>query len=344
VIKIVYRNLSPGLHASAEAEGRNTVIAFLPGLTPEQRRAALRRIRHSGRMGHGTRVPRGRLAIALTLDRVRAGARTCTAVVRQHPAGSTLPVAFFSAAAVIFVLMATVSIHVLPAPRSSSQGPAVGGVSPVPGMSAPVDGQRGAPSWTSPGTPRGSTTPGRLAARQLAAGTSAAGSRGVPSGPQGSGRVTGPGSGQATASSGSGAGSGTGSSGTGSSGTGSSGSGTSSSGTGSSGSGTGGSGSGGSGTGGSGTGGSGSGGSGTGSTGSGGTGTGSGSGGSGSGGSGSGGSGSGGSGSGPSGSGSGSGGGSGSGSPGSGSGSGSSGSGGGTCVNVLGIVQACVGL
>ena len=207
MIKIVYRNLSPGLHASAEAEGRNTVISFLPGLTPEQRRAALRRIRHSGRMGHGPGVPGGRLAIALTLDRVRAGARTCTAVVRQHPAGSTLPVAFFSAAAVIFVLMATVSIHVLPtAPRSSSQGPAVGGTSPVPGMSAPVVGQRGAPSWTSRGTPRGSTTPGRLAARQLSSGTSATGSRAVPSGTHGSGWVTGPGSGQATGSSGSGAG------------------------------------------------------------------------------------------------------------------------------------------
>ena len=98
------------------------------------------------------RVPAGGLAVALTLDRIRAGARTCTAVVRLHPAGSTLPVVFFSAAAVIFVMMATVSIHVLPsAPRSSSQEPAVGGVTPVPGMSAPVVGQRGAPSWTSRG-------------------------------------------------------------------------------------------------------------------------------------------------------------------------------------------------
>ena len=167
MIKIVYRNLSPGLHASAEAEGRNTVISFLPGLTPEQRRAALRRIRHSGRMGHGPRVPGGRLAIALALDRVRAAARTCTAVVRLHPAGSTLPVAFFSAAAVIFVLMATVSIHVLPAPRSSGQKPVVGGATPVPGRSAPAAGQSGAPSGTNRGgTSHGSTPPGRLAARQ----------------------------------------------------------------------------------------------------------------------------------------------------------------------------------
>ena len=200
MIKIVYRNLSPGLHASAEAEGRNTVISFLPGLTPEQRRAALRRIRHSGRMGHGPRVPGGRLAIALALDRVRAAARTCTAVVRLHPAGSTLPVAFFSAAAVIFVLMATVSIHVLPAPRSSGQEPGIGGVTPVPGLSAPAGGQSGAPSGRTGaegraaarhrgGWPRGSS---RRPARPRP------GSRGVPSGTQGSGSgAAGPGSDQA---------------------------------------------------------------------------------------------------------------------------------------------------
>ena len=167
MIKIAYRNLSPGLHASAEAEGRSTVISFLPGLTPEQRRAALRRIRHSGRMGHGPQVPGGRLAIALALDRVRAAARTCTAVVRLHPAGSTLPVAFFSAAAVIFVLMATVSIHVLPAPRSSGQKPVVGGATPVPGRSAPAAGQSGATFRDQPGRDiarqHATGTPGRAA-------------------------------------------------------------------------------------------------------------------------------------------------------------------------------------
>ena len=41
MIKIVYRDLSPGLHASADAEGRSTIISLLPGLTPEQRKAAL---------------------------------------------------------------------------------------------------------------------------------------------------------------------------------------------------------------------------------------------------------------------------------------------------------------
>ena len=161
MIKIFYRDLSPGLHASAEAEGRNTVISFLPGLTPDQRRAALRRIRHSGRMGHGPRVPAGKLAIALALDRVKAAVRTGAAVVRLHPAGSTLPVVFFSAAAVIFVLMATVSIHVLPAAqRSSGPGPAVGGVTPAPATSAPVVSQGVTPSGGSR-APRMGTVPGQ---------------------------------------------------------------------------------------------------------------------------------------------------------------------------------------
>ena len=188
MIKIFYRDLSPGLHASAEAKGKNTVISFLPGLTPDQRRAALRRIRHSGRMGHGPRVPAGKLAIALALDRVKAAVRTGAAVVRLHPAGSTLPVVFFSAAAVIFVLMATVSIHVLPAaPRSFGPDPAVGGVTPAPATSAPVVSQAVTPPGGSR-TSRMGTVPGRLAARQLSSsGTTTVGSSGLASTSQGSG-------------------------------------------------------------------------------------------------------------------------------------------------------------
>jgi len=215
VIKIFYRDLSPGLHASAEAEGRNTVISFLPGLTPDQRRAALRRIRHSGRMGHGPRVPAGKLAIALALDRVKAAVRTGAAVVRLHPAGSTLRVFFFSGAAVIFVLMATVSIHVLPAaPRSDGPGPAVGGVTPAPPTSAPVVSQ----GFTPPGGSRAArtaTVPGRLAARQLfSSGTTAVGSSGLAPASQGSGPASssaspaaGPGSAPASSATGSATGS-----------------------------------------------------------------------------------------------------------------------------------------
>jgi hypothetical protein len=142
VIKIIYRELSPGSYASAETVGRDTIISLLPGLTPEQRRAALRRIRHGGRMGHGPRVPAAGLGLALGLDRLKAITRTGVAVVRLHPAGSTVPVVLLSAAAVVFVLMATVSIHVLPGPKSSDRRPVVGGLAPGRMSSAPQTGQR----------------------------------------------------------------------------------------------------------------------------------------------------------------------------------------------------------
>jgi hypothetical protein len=145
VIKIIYRDLSPGLHASAETAGRDTIISLLPGLTPEQRRAALRRIRHSGRMGHGPRVSALQLGLALGLDRIKAITRTGAAVVRLHPAGSTIPVLLLSTAAVVFVLMATVSIHVVPAPKSSDQTPVIGGLVHGPSASAPQAGQVPAP-------------------------------------------------------------------------------------------------------------------------------------------------------------------------------------------------------
>src|SRR5690348_19316 len=60
MIKIRYRNaneLPPGLHATAERHGRTVTIYLLPGLAAEERNAALRRLRLSGRMGHGPRLP-----------------------------------------------------------------------------------------------------------------------------------------------------------------------------------------------------------------------------------------------------------------------------------------------
>ncbi len=349
MIKIVYRDLSPGLHASAQVSGRHTIISLLPGLTLHQRRAALRRIRHSGRMGHGPRVPAMGLALAVGRDRVKATARTGAAVVRLHPAGSTLPVVLLSAAAVVFVLMATVSIHVLPGPKSSDQSPAIGGVTPGPTSSVPRVSQSFAPSITIPGhSGRTGRARNGLADGQSGSG-GAAGSAGRSAvGTSGGQTVfgsepgqTGTGTGLVTATStgsGSAGGSGTGRS-SGSGGTSGSGSGATGSGSGSSGSGGGSGGTGG-------TAGSSGSGSGTGTT----SGSGSGSGTtSGSGGTGTTGSGSGGSGSGGTGTGTGSGGTgssgtgtSGTGSTGSGTGS-SGGSSSGLCVNLLGLVQACVG-
>ena len=143
MIKIRYRGpneLSPGLHAEAERHGRCTTVYLLSGLTAQQRRAALRRLRLSARMGYCPPLPAAQLTLALLADRVRTGAGQTGAVFRLHPAGSTLPVMVVSAGAIAFLLLSTVSIHVLRAPSASDQLQ-VSGAPPVASASAvPVSG------------------------------------------------------------------------------------------------------------------------------------------------------------------------------------------------------------
>ena len=108
MIKIRYRGpneLSPGLHAEAERHGRCTTIYLLSGLTAQERRAALRRLRLSARMGYCPPLPAAQLTLALLADRVRTGAWRDGAVFRLHPAGSTLPVMVVSAGAIAFLLL-----------------------------------------------------------------------------------------------------------------------------------------------------------------------------------------------------------------------------------------------
>jgi hypothetical protein len=154
MIKIRYRDpneLSPGLHAAAERHGRNTTVYLLSGLTAQQRRAALHRLRISARMGYCPALPAGQLALALVADRIMTGAGRAGAVFRLHPAGSTVPVMVLSGGAIAFLLLSTVSIHVLPEPRTPGQPPASGpapvasaGAVPLPGGSqAPVAGGAG---------------------------------------------------------------------------------------------------------------------------------------------------------------------------------------------------------
>ena len=117
MIRVRYRDsneLSPGLHAAAERHGRTTTVYLLSGLTRPQRQSALRRLRLSARMGHCPGLPAGRLALALFADRIRTGIGQAGAVLRLHPAGSTLPVMVLSGGAIAFLLFSTVSIRVLP--------------------------------------------------------------------------------------------------------------------------------------------------------------------------------------------------------------------------------------
>jgi hypothetical protein len=116
VIKIRYRDadeLAPGLHAAAEQYGRETTVFFVPGLTTAERRAALRRLRLSARMGYCPPLPVAQLALALMVDRIRTTVGQVGTLVRSHPAGSTVPVMVISAGAIAFLALSAVSIQVL---------------------------------------------------------------------------------------------------------------------------------------------------------------------------------------------------------------------------------------
>lgn len=158
MIRVRYRDpneLSPGLHAVAERHGRTTTVYLLSGLTKPQRRSALRRLRLSARMGHCPGLPGGRLALALFADRIRTGIGQAGAVLRLHPADSTLPVMVLSGGAIAFLLFSTVSIRVLPTtPASpdaaSSPGPAASagaGAVPFAGSRGGVTGLGGSGNW-----------------------------------------------------------------------------------------------------------------------------------------------------------------------------------------------------
>ena len=152
MIKVRYRDsneLSPGLHAAAERHGRTTTVYLLSGLTKPQRRSALRRLRLSARMGHCPGLPARQLALALVADRIRTGIGRAGAVLRLHPAGSTLPIMVLSGGAIAFLLFSTVSIRVLhktpPAPQAVS-GPnpvATAGAVPITGSQGGVTGLGG---------------------------------------------------------------------------------------------------------------------------------------------------------------------------------------------------------
>jgi hypothetical protein len=220
MIRIRYRGsneLSPGLHATAEQRGRRTTVYLLSGLTDAERRSALRRLRLTARMGHCPRLPAGQLAFALLMDRIRTGIGRAGAVLRLHPAGSTVPIMVLSGGAIAFLLFSTVSIHVLH-PRTADQSDA--GTSPVVSASAiaigggaqsQATGLGGRGHKQNPGDPGGPADPSSLSrgsqARQLTQP-----SRGTTSSPvlaaggQGTGTIGGSGSsGSGSGGSGSGA-------------------------------------------------------------------------------------------------------------------------------------------
>lgn len=117
MIRIRYSpDLEPGLNGRAQRDGRTTVVYLLPGLTPAQRGATLRRLRQHGRMDISPPLPAAELLVALIADRIRTTFGQAGAIVRTHPAGSTLPVVVVSAAMAGFLLLSAVSIRIIHMP------------------------------------------------------------------------------------------------------------------------------------------------------------------------------------------------------------------------------------
>jgi hypothetical protein len=85
MVRIRYSELPAGLHVTAVAVGRQTVVYLLPGLTSAERKSALFRVRSSARVGHGPHLPAFALARAVAADRMRAAMRTLAAAMRRHP-------------------------------------------------------------------------------------------------------------------------------------------------------------------------------------------------------------------------------------------------------------------
>jgi hypothetical protein len=154
VIKIRYRDadeLSPGLHAAAVTQGRTTIVFLLPGLTAAERRAALRRLRLSARMGYCPPLPPAQLALALVADRIRTTVGQLGTLVRSHPAGSTVPVMVISAGAIAFLALSAVSIQVLHLPHDPGRSSA--GTAGESARGIPVPSPFPNPTTTSPDQP-----------------------------------------------------------------------------------------------------------------------------------------------------------------------------------------------
>ena len=161
MIKIRYADLPQGLHAQLRACGRRRVIYLLPGLSPAQRRDALRRLTRTSRQGYGPPLPAAGVTLAVAGDVAKSTARNGLAAIRCHPVGSAVLAAFLTTAVVCYSLFVTVTVRF--GPRLAAP-PAVAGAAPSrpqypggPGRSP--GGGASAPAGTQPAstTPRGAS-------------------------------------------------------------------------------------------------------------------------------------------------------------------------------------------
>ncbi|HEY5358321.1 MAG TPA: hypothetical protein VIJ82_11705 [Streptosporangiaceae bacterium] len=133
MIKIRYAELPAGLHVRAEARGRSTIIFLLPGLTPAQRRAALIRARRSASLGHGPSLPAAGVALAVTVDQIKATLRNGLLAFRAHPLLLFPPVIIAATATLVYIMLASGTL-VIRSPQAGGPFPQPG---PVPGRPGP---------------------------------------------------------------------------------------------------------------------------------------------------------------------------------------------------------------
>jgi len=148
VIRIRYCDLPAGLHIRIEDQGSYTTVWFLPGLTPAQRQAAIRRAKGAALVGQGPELPHAALTRALAADWLRATIRNGLRAMRLHPSVFFPPLVVLMSAAVAYLLLVSVSIQFLPGPHPQAIGR--GPARPVPLRIRPATGTRHSDAPTRP--------------------------------------------------------------------------------------------------------------------------------------------------------------------------------------------------
>jgi hypothetical protein len=126
MVKIRYAELPAGLHVVTEERDGCTFVFLQPGLTPQQRRAALAFARLSARLGHGASLPTVDLAFALAADRARTTGRNLVAALRRHPM-LLLPLVAVVSGLIVVSMLSLVTVSADPPTL-----PAVSRTTPVP--------------------------------------------------------------------------------------------------------------------------------------------------------------------------------------------------------------------
>jgi hypothetical protein len=155
MVKIRYSELPVGLHVTAGRNGRDTIIYLQPGLTAQQRRAALIRVRSSARMGQGPDLTSLGMAMAVIADKLRTTVGNGAAAMRGHPLLLLPPLILLVSGAIIFVLVSFVTLTV---PQHASAGGPPGQAGPPAVASRQPAGPGGQPA--NPAADPGSPGPG----------------------------------------------------------------------------------------------------------------------------------------------------------------------------------------